>query len=234
MSVSVILPAYNEKHNIVPLICEILKYLPQNSECIVIDDNSPDGTGKLVNSKFSKNSRVLCFIRKKERSLGAAIAYGIGKAQKQSIVIMDSDFNHQPKYLPLFIKHLDKYDLVCGSRYVKGGGMPETPLRFLGSFIFNLYIRFLLQICLKDSLSGFVAIKKLTLNKLTKNERKIIFQGFGEWYIRLLWWAKKEELKIKEIPVQYGFRLGDESKMNFAKSIMDYTKTVLELKFKGQ
>ncbi|EKD62151.1 MAG: Dolichyl-phosphate beta-D-mannosyltransferase [uncultured bacterium] len=123
--------------------------------------------------------------------------------------------------------------MVCGSRYVKGGDMPETPLRFWGSYFFNLYIRLLLHSPVKDSLSGFVALRKSVLNRLTPGEKQAIFSGFGEWYIRLLWWGKNQGLRIKEVPVKYGSRLGDASKMNFVRSIIDYTKTVLQLKQHG-
>ena len=233
MRTSVILPTYNEKHNIIKLLKEILKYLPQASECIVVDDNSPDGTGKLVNSHFSTNPRVRCFIRKKERGLGTAILFGLTKSRGEILLIMDSDFNHQPKYIPKFLNYSKKYDIVCGSRYVKGGDMPETPLRFLGSYLFNIFIRLLLRVQVKDSLSGFVSFTKSTFNLLSLQEKKEIFCGFGDWYIRWLWWAHKRNLEIKEFPVKYGSRLGDVSKMNFLQSIIDYSKVVLELKIRS-
>lgn len=233
MSVSVVLPTYNESHNIIQLLKEILTVIPKTAECLVIDDNSPDGTGKLVKKTFAGNRCVRIFIRKKERGLGTAILFGLERTRQPLVILMDSDFNHQPRYLPLFLKHLLKYDLVCGSRYVKGGDMPETPLRFWGSFIFNLYIRLLIHSPVKDSLSGFVALRKSVLKRLTSGEKQAIFSGFGEWYIRLLWWGKNQGLRIKEVPVKYGSRLGDASKMNFARSIVDYTKTVLQLKQHG-
>jgi len=233
MLVSVVLPTYNECHNIIELLKTILKNLPQSAECLVVDDDSPDGTGELVKKMFAKNRRVRCFIRKREKGLGTAILYGLKRTKGQTVILMDSDFNHQPKYLPKFIKDCQTYDLVCGSRYVPGGDMPETPIRFWGSYIFNLYIRLLLRSPVKDSLSGFVALTRETINRLSSAEKKAIFKGFGEWYILLLWWAKQKKFTIKEIPVKYGSRLGDESKMNFANSIIDYTKTVLQLKCCG-
>ena len=233
MSVSVVLPTYNESHNIIQLLKEILSVIPKNAECLVVDDDSQDGTGKLVKTTFAKNRRVRIFIRKKEKGLGTAVLFGLNRTRRSLVIIMDSDFNHQPRYLPLFLKHVVKYDLVCGSRYVKGGDMPETPLRFWGSYIFNLYIRCLLHSPVKDSLSGFVALRTSVLKQLTPQEKRAIFSGFGEWYIRLLWWAKDQGLKIKEVPVKYGSRLGDTSKMDFARSIIDYTKTVIRLKQHG-
>jgi dolichol-phosphate mannosyltransferase len=233
MSVSVVLPTYNESHNIVQVVKEILAVLPKDSECLVVDDDSPDGTGKLVQTSFTKNPQVRLFIRQKEKGLGTAILFGLQRARKPLVVIMDSDFNHQPKYLPLFLRHLKGADFVCGSRYVKGGDMPETPVRFWGSYLFNLYIRLLLHSPVKDSLSGFVAVRKSVIDRLTTQEKRAIFSGFGEWYIRLLWWAKTQDLRLKEIPVKYGSRLGDQSKMNFARSIVDYTKTVLQLRQHG-
>lgn len=234
MQISILLPTYNESHNIIKLIREIKKQLPYSvAECIVVDDKSPDNTGQLVSKKFQNDPQVRCYIREKDKGLGTAIAYGLKKAKGSVIVIMDTDFNHQPKYLPQFISYLTTCDLVCGSRYLKGGGMPETPWRSFGSYLFNLYIRLLLQTKISDNLSGFLVVKKNILDKLTNQEKKAIFQGFGEWYIRFLWWAKKNALEIKEIPTQYGFRQGDKSKMNFFKSIIDYTYTVLKLRFLG-
>jgi dolichol-phosphate mannosyltransferase len=231
--ISIILPTFNERHNIVQLIKMILRYLPRQAECIVVDDDSPDGTGKLVQKQWRQSKRVKCFIRKNERGLGTAINFGLEQARGDIVIIMDADFNHQPRYLPDFIQQAAKSDLVCGSRYVKGGGMPETPIRFLGSLLFNLFIQLILNIDIKDNLSGFVAIRRQALKKLSPQEKKAIFRGFGEWYIRLIWWAKKESLTIKEIPVKYGSRAGDESKMNFTKSLVDYTKVVIQLKLFG-
>ncbi|OGD63389.1 hypothetical protein A2160_02825 [Candidatus Beckwithbacteria bacterium RBG_13_42_9] len=174
MKISVILPTYNESHNIINLVQAILKTLSKNVECLIIDDDSPDGTGKLVKEKFLNNKKVRCFIRKGKRDLGKAIAYGLSQVKGDMIIIMDSDFNHQPKYLPKFVEKINNYDIICGSRYIKGGGMPGNHLRLIGSYIFNCFIRLTLGMHLTDNLSGFLAFRRSVLGLLNPTTKQKI------------------------------------------------------------
>lgn len=225
------MPTYNEKENIVDLIQTILKVLRPlavKAQVIVVDDNSPDGTADLIRKHFSSQPEVTLILRKEERGLATAIAAGIERARTDLIVIMDTDFNHHPNDLPRLIKQLPEADMVIGSRYVSGGGMKTSRFRYLGSWVFNVFIRLVLGSPIKDNLSGFLVLKKEVVSKL-KNQ--VIFYGYGDYCIRLIHYARKAGFTIREVPVVYEFRLGGESKTNFLKYLVDYIKATLALRF---
>lgn len=231
IDVSIILPTYNEKENIVDLIREILKMLQNLSgkpRIIVVDDNSPDGTADLIRKHFSGHPEVSLILRKEERGLATAIAAGLEQAQTEIVVVMDTDFNHHPKDLPRLLEKLSQADLVIGSRYISGGGMKTSRLRYLGSWVFNIFIRVVLGSPVKDNLSGFLALKKKIIAQL-KGES--IFFGYGDYCIRLIHYARKAGFVIEEVPVVYEFRLGGESKTHFVKYLIDYVKATLALRF---
>jgi dolichol-phosphate mannosyltransferase len=193
-----------------------------------VDDNSPDGTADLIRKHFSAQEEVTLILRKEERGLATAIAAGIEQAQTDHIVIMDTDFNHHPKDLPRLLKELPEADMVIGSRYISGGGMKTSRFRYLGSWIFNVFIRVVLGSPIKDNLSGFLVLKKEVVSQL-KNH--LIFYGYGDYCIRLIHYARKAGFIIREVPVVYEFRLGGESKTNFVKYLVDYIKATLALRF---
>lgn len=233
--ISIILPTYNEAGNIVKLIKDISNQTGLKNyqlEFIVVDDNSPDGTANQV--KNLADNRVKLFVRKKERGLATAILLGIKKSSGQVIVLMDTDFNHQPKDIVHLITplKLNQADLVIGSRYVKGGGMHISEagtIQFLGSKFGNLLVnKIILRSSLKESLSGFLAFKKKILKGFNLTQ---IFQGYGDYCIRLLYFANKERFKLAEIPVVYGKRQYGISKSNLIKMFFNYFKTALSLRF---
>lgn len=226
--ISIILPTYNEGENIVHLIDDILtntnreKLIP---EIIVVDDNSPDGTSKLVKDVFGE--KVTLILRKDERGLASAIKTGILNASGEIILIMDTDFNHDPSYIPLLIRKCANNDIVIGSRYMKGGGMEGARIRFIGSYFFNLFTRLALGISVKDAQSGFLAVKKEVFRVLDLDR---IFYGYGDYCIRLLYYATQKGLKITEIPVVYRKRVHGESKTNLRRHLIMYTRSVIQLK----
>lgn len=224
--ISVIVPTYNESGNIIKLIKKISRELENyNFEIIVIDDNSPDQTAELAKKEFSKDKKIKILVRKKEKDLASAILLGIKKSRGQEILVMDSDFNHDPEVLTLMLSYKASYDLVVGSRYIKGGGM-EDRLRYVLSLIYNLLIRSLLHLETHDNLSGFFLLKSEHFDKFG-NEN--IFYGYGEYFIRLLTIAHKHNLKIKEVPVFYKNRSSGESKSKFIPMFLDYSKTVFQI-----
>lgn len=224
--ISIILPTFNEAGNIIPLIEEISAVLSKRKfEIIVIDDNSPDGTYEIILKKYQRVRKIRIFRRFKDRGLANAIIFGIYKSLGNLIIVMDTDFNHDPKLLPVFIKNCNQYDLIIGSRYIKGGGM-ENRIRYIFSYIYNLIIRSILKLKTHDNLSGFYIIKK---DKLFKLKLKEIYKGYGDYFIRLLKDAHEKNLNIKEIPVFYNNRRSGESKTRFLKIFLDYTKTVASL-----
>lgn len=228
MKVSVVLPTYNERENIVLLIRELLTVLKKpkcNPQILVVDDNSPDGTARVVHQKFKKQKNVQVFTRKKERGLATAIRYGIERAGGDVIAVMDTDFNHDPKLLPSFLNKLKNYDFVIGSRFVNGGGM-ENKTRELFSRIFNILVRFLTGNPVHDNLSGFFAIKREILNKLSFNK---IFFGYGEYFIRLIYLARNKGATFSEIPSFYYNRKYGASKSKFLQMFWDYLLAALKI-----
>lgn len=224
--ISVILPTYNEAGNITALINEIKKYLKKwHYEILVIDDDSPDDTGRFVKKKFGKNKKIRLYIRKKDKGLSYAIRFGIEKAEGNLIIVMDTDFNHNPKDLPRLINATYNFDLVTGSRYIKGGGM-ENRMRYVLSYVYNMIIRFILRLETYDNLSGFFIIKKKVLIKFNFDQ---IFYGYGDYFIRLLHQAQKNKLAIHEIPVFYKNRISGLSKSRFFSMFIQYSKTVADL-----
>lgn len=235
MKLSIILPTYNEAGNIAKLIKAIyyqpgLK--PYKLEFIVVDDSSPDNTADMVKS-LTREFPVKLFVRANKRGLATAISYGISKSTGNIIVLMDTDFNHQPKDIPRLLKPLidDQADLVIGSRYIPGGGMHVSEagaIQFLGSKLGNFFVnKILLGLPVKESLSGFVVIKKQTLNNLNLTS---IFQGYGDYCIRLLYQAYRQGYRLTEIPVVYGKRQYGQSKSNLIKMFFGYFKTAISLK----
>ncbi len=156
--ICVIIPTYNERENIVPLIKEILA-LPLEINVFVVDDNSPDGTGYVVEKQFEDDSRVEVFVRKKDRGRGFAGRFGYEKALEKGFDIigeMDGDFSHMPVFIPDLVRLLDEADASSGSRFIAGGKdlrqglMRETITRFA-----RIYLRLLVGIKLTDPTSGF-------------------------------------------------------------------------------
>lgn len=220
MKASIILPTYNEKGNIAKLVSAINKAVP-SSEIIVVDDNSPDKTAESV----PKSAKV--FVRKSQRGLATAIKFGIKKAKGEIIVVMDTDFQHDPNLIPRMVEMCKYYDLVIGSRFVRGGGMEEG-YRYKYSYFFNLFIRFVLRMQIQDNLSGFFAMRRQKLLQLNLDK---IFKGYGEYFIRLLNDSGKKNYSILEIPVFYHIRPYGQSKSSFIRMIFNYTKTVFSLVF---
>ena len=231
MDISIILPTYCESGNIGQLIEAIeanLTSTQRQLEIIVVDDNSPDGTADVVQQLHPlPGVEIRCLVRTQERGLATAIKYGIQHAKGERVLVMDTDFNHSPDNLSKMIALLDQYDLVIGSRFVKGGGM-EDRLRYFCSLIFNIFIRMVLWVPVNDNLSGFYAIKRECLNELPVDA---IFDGYGEYFIRLVYLAYRKKFRLHEIPVFYTLRKTGESKSHFGSMIVDYSRTTFALRF---
>ena len=229
MKISIVLPTYCEKENIVKLI-DVLDAnnaaRDWETEIIIVDDSSPDGTADAARAREKDGKvSVRCFVRSQERGLATAILFGIRQSSGDMIVVMDTDFNHDPDMIPQMVKFMEYFDFVIGSRFVTGGGMQDRG-RYFFSFFFNLFVRSLLHTQIQDNLSGFFAIwrKDLLMMDLDK-----IFKGYGEFFIRLIYSCKQRRLKILEIPAFYGQRLYGASKSRFFWMVVNYTSCVLNL-----
>ncbi|MBF0569444.1 MAG: glycosyltransferase [Candidatus Omnitrophica bacterium] len=222
--VSLILPTYNESGNIMPLIEQSHQYLsPWEHEIIVVDDNSPDGTYDLV--RRSGLPFVRAILREKDPSLARAIRCGLENARGEILVVMDSDFNHRPEDLSFMVSALDHYDLVIGSRFVYGGSMTSMT-RYRLSWLFNIFVRFTTGGSITDSLSGVFAVKREILKHLDYDK---IFFGYGEYYIRFLYFLQKQKIRIVQFPSAYGARLAGKGNSAFGKIFVKYSIATIRL-----
>ncbi len=229
VDVSVVLPTYNERGNIVPLIEAIQGELGRAGityEILVIDDNSPDGTAQLVRERFGHDANVRLHVRTQERGLATAILHGIRQATGDCVAVMDTDFNHDPAKLPQMVKFLEYYDIIVGSRFTMGGGM-EDRWRYVASFIFNFFVRFVLRTQIQDNLSGFFTMRR---EKLLAMDLDSIFRGYGEYFMHLLFMAWKKNYHILEVPTFYHLRRHGKSKSRFFHMLITYTLAALKVR----
>ncbi|MFH1057870.1 MAG: glycosyltransferase [Pseudomonadota bacterium] len=233
-AISVVLPTYNEIANIVPLVREIFdRTAAAGMACqvVVVDDNSPDGTAAALNEAFAGDGRLKLIVRTHERGLASALWRGVNEADHPVVVTMDSDFNHHPRDLVKVVSALAGHDFALGSRYVPGGGMNTSALRYRFSQAFNLLLRLMLGVATRDNLSGFLAgAKSLWLSF----DPADIFKGYGDYAIRLLFRAQQRGLSIQEVPVVYENRLGGESKTRFVRHLLMYLRTAWDLRREGR
>jgi dolichol-phosphate mannosyltransferase len=227
--VSIILPTYNEKYNIARLIRAILGIV-NPYEIIVVDDNSPDGTWKIVQKMAARNRKIRLTRRTGERGVGSAIYRGIREAKGNIVVWMDCDFSMPPSAIPKLLRELDRVDMAIGSRYVKGGKDYRGTARVLASFIINSIARFVLMAGVTDYTSGFVAARKKVFSRVKFDTR-----GHGEYCIELLYNAKRAGIKISEVPYIFTERkVGEPKTSQYVYSIflnsMTYFLKVLRLR----
>ena len=232
ISVSIVLPCYNEADNIVPLVNEILAHIPETHtpEVLIVDDDSPDGTYARALEAFGGNPYVRCLRRTKDRGLAKSIRHGIESSTGTLIVAMDTDYAHDPVELPNMLHLVERYDCIIGSRFCAGGNMPSLK-RYLASMLYNWGVRLIVQSQIQDNLSGFFCTRRQILMELDKDA---IFQGYGEYFIRLLHYMQKRKYSVLEIPVVYRHRIYGKSKSNFLKMALTYGFAAFMARFKSR
>jgi len=230
MKTYVMIPTYNEKENIKILIDKILALKIKNLHIVVADDNSPDGTWKIVQDISKKKKNVHLLLRKNDKGRGSGGRDGFIfclKNKADIIVEMDADMSHDPKYIPLMIKELENADIVLGSRRLKGS--KEVGRGLIRPFITwgaNLYITLMLGIKVKDCNSGFRCFKRNVLEKI-KVEK---LQSKGPSIVQeVLFKASLNKFKIKEIPITFINRTKGKSKLGIKELAAGYYM-VLKLK----
>ena len=232
-SVSVILPSYNERENIEEAVDRISAALgDQLLEIIIIDDDSPDETWKLV--KELNREKVNLIHRKEEKGLASALAAGVKKSSGDIVVWLDCDLGIPPEEIVNLIKQLNIYDVSIGSRYVKNGSDSRAKWITISSRIVNILAQIMLTNEVKDYTSGFIALKRNVVDKI-----KINPQGFGEYFIEFVYRCIQEKYKIIEIGYAYGNRKGGVSKSSdnfivFIKLGFNYIKKIIYLTFKNK
>ena len=228
--ISIIIPTYNESRNILRVLKSIGEIVPKDifAEAIVVDDNSPDGTGRIVedylkNVKKIANYTINIIHRTAQKGLGSAILKGIQQASGDTIVVMDSDFSHPPQFIPRMLDALKKYqcDIVIASRYVKGGKIQGWSLkRKLMSKMATVIAKKGLRIGTSDPMSGFFAFKRALISGLK-------FDAIGyKMLLEIL--VKTKGATVKEIPYTFTDRKFGSSKVT-ASTVIDYGKSVYKL-----
>ena len=212
----VILPTYNESQNLPRIVPMILAQDPR-LEILVVDDNSPDGTGRLANDLAGVNPRVHVLHRPKKEGLGRAYLAGFAWGLEHGVDLMfemDSDFSHDPKFLKDLIAAAGTADLVAGSRYKTGVNVINWPMpRLLLSYGANLYARWITGLPLTDLTAGFKCFRKEVLAALPLE--KIRSNGYA-FQIEMSYRAWKKGFRLEEIPIVFTDRVEGSSKMSKA------------------
>ncbi|MCL5950842.1 MAG: polyprenol monophosphomannose synthase [Chloroflexi bacterium] len=231
MPAAVVIPTYNESDNIRNLAEGILA-LPIRAHVIVVDDNSPDGTGALVDALATQEPRVHAVHRPAKLGLGTAHIAGMRQAfllGLEPIVTMDADFSHHPRYIPGLIAGLDQNDVMIGSRYVPGGGTRFFSIqRQILSNVANAFARTALGLRATDCTAGFRAYRRPVLESLNLDS---IFSNGYSFLIELLFLCQRHGWRIGEIPIIYEDRRAGKSKISKAE-IYKATYTVLRLSWR--
>ncbi|GAB4161725.1 MAG: hypothetical protein Fur0037_28290 [Planctomycetota bacterium] len=213
VSCLVVIPTYNEKDNIEPIIRDVLAYLA--TDVLIVDDGSPDGTGEIADRIASSDSRVHVLHRKGKQGLGTAYLAGFAFAAErgyQRVFEMDADFSHAPWDLPRLAFASRDADLVIGSRYVKGGCTVGWDLkRRLLSRGANLYARMLLSSGIADNTAGFRCFSTDALRRLDLSS--VGAQGYA-FQIEMAFRMVRAGFRVREIPIHFVDRRVGKSKMN--------------------
>jgi dolichol-phosphate mannosyltransferase len=211
----VILPTYNEAENLERIVNAVLQQLGDSDRVLVVDDNSPDGTGEIADRLADSNESVSVLHRPRKEGLGPAYLAGFHvalDAGAQRIVEMDADFSHDPAYLPKLIGAAEHYDLVIGSRYVPGGGVTEWgPVRRFISRGGSSYARVALGLPIRDLTGGFKCFRREVLE--TINLDTIQARGYA-FQVETTYRAIRAGFRVVEIPIVFRDRADGTSKMS--------------------
>jgi dolichol-phosphate mannosyltransferase len=233
MKTLIIIPTYNELDNLRPLLHEIFTYAPK-TDILIVDDNSPDGTGDLADEIHDRNAQVHVLHRPGKQGLGTAYVAGFKYSIEHgydAAFEMDADFSHDPRYLPDFLKAIEDADLVIGSRYIPGGDTPNWSLlrRFISGGG-NIFARFMLGIPVHDCTAGYRCYRREVLEHIDLDT--IQSQGYA-FQIELAYRVMKHGFKIVETPIVFQDRRVGKSKMS-RKIVIEGFTYVLKARFRRQ
>jgi dolichol-phosphate mannosyltransferase len=204
--ISVIIPSYNERENIVGAITRIEETLGDRLlELIVVDDDSPDGTWEVVSNLGHK--RVKLIRRIGEKGLASAIAMGVDKSQGEIVAWLDCDLGVPPEILGELVKHLEQNDVAIASRFVEGGQDLRAVWIVFCSYLVNRFAQLLLGSNIKDYTSGVIALNRGVLKEVSIDPR-----GFGEYFIKFVVDCTEKNFSIVEIGYCYRNRAAGYSK----------------------
>lgn len=230
--VLIVIPTYNEVENIQPITDAVLARTPASVHILVVDDGSPDGTGKLADELAVKNPRIHVLHRTVKQGLGpayiAGFKWGFEKGFDQ-LVEMDADFSHNPAFLPTMLSLMNQYDFVIGSRYIEGGGTVNWGLmRKIISRGGSLYARTILGAPIRDFTGGFNGWNRRVLESI---ELSTLEAGGYSFQIELKYRAFKKGFQGKEFPILFEDRRVGKSKMS-SKIVVEALGLVPKLRFK--
>jgi dolichol-phosphate mannosyltransferase len=212
--VVVIIPTYNEAVNLPQIVPVVLAQDPR-VDVLVVDDNSPDGTGRLADEMAAANSRIHVLHRQAKQGLGRAYLAGFEWALQQgyqAVFEMDADFSHDPTFIPSFLQALDQADLVLGSRYATGVNVINWPIsRLLLSLGANFYARVITGLPLSDSTGGFKCFRREVLAAIDLSRVKS--NGYA-FQIEMSFRAWKLGFRLTEVPIIFHDRVEGHSKMS--------------------
>jgi dolichol-phosphate mannosyltransferase len=210
----VIIPTYNEKENIRSIVELVLSQAPK-LEVLVVDDNSPDGTGAIVIEMAQANSRVHLLSRAGKLGLGTAYIAGFkwGLAQGYAYLIeMDADFSHDPREIPNLLKAMQQADLVLGSRYIDGIRVVNWPLsRLILSKGASYYVKILTGLPVHDPTGGFKCFRRVVLETIGLDEVRSNGYAFQIEMTHKVWMLG---FRVREIPITFTDRYAGQSKMS--------------------
>jgi dolichol-phosphate mannosyltransferase len=210
----IIFPTYNERDNIEKIVHAVLPLDPRIN-VLIVDDNSPDGTGDLADKLARDMQTVHVLHREKKAGLGKAYIAGFKWAIEQKydfIVEMDADFSHGPEYLKDFLREIQSNDLVIGSRYISGVNVINWPMaRLLLSYYANVYTRVITGLPLRDATGGFKCFRREVLEAINLDQVRSTGYAFQ---IEMSMRAWKKGFRVKEIPIVFVDRVAGTSKMS--------------------
>jgi dolichol-phosphate mannosyltransferase len=210
-----ILPTYNEAENIEPFVAAVRAKLPAAARVLIVDDNSPDGTGRRANRLAEQHEDVSVLHRPRKEGLGPAYIAGFRRALAGGaglVLEMDSDFSHDPAYLPRLLAEAERADVVLGSRYVAGGAIADWgPLRRAISRAGSAYARTVLGIDVHDLTGGFKCFRREVLEAIDLDS--IQARGYA-FQVEMTYRAIKAGFRVVEVPIVFRDRRVGSSKMD--------------------
>ncbi|HEX9023070.1 MAG TPA: polyprenol monophosphomannose synthase [Geobacteraceae bacterium] len=230
MKAIVVIPTYNERDNIERLVAEV-QAQRDGIEVLIVDDNSPDGTGAIADRLAAANARLHVLHRAGKLGLGSAYREGFRMALDMGadyVVEMDADFSHDPAMLPLFFEKIGDYDLVIGSRYLNGVSVVNWPLRRLMlSYFASVYTRAITGLKVSDCTGGFKCFRREVLENIDLNGIKS--DGYS-FQIEMNYRCVEKGFRLGEIPIIFIDRHAGTSKMS-KKIVREAIMIVWKLKF---
>ena len=228
----VVIPTYNERENVAAMAAAVLENLPAGGRLLFLDDNSPDGTGAIIDGLCARDPRIAVLHRVKKEGLGRAYVAGFARALALGathVVEMDCDFSHDPKDIPRMLAAVADADVVVGSRYVKGGRCVGWPFRrWFVSFFGGRFIRFVLGVPVQDPTGGFKCFTRAALERLGDFSA---IRSFGySFQMEMNWRMAQMGLRLKEIPITFTERQAGTSKIS-GSIAAETLKMVFKLRF---